>query len=194
MKVAIVGDGVFGTFLKKELAAHCKIVGYDDADYAILAVPVSAYDEAACEWQHKHLVNICSVQTEADRICKIYNPRKMTSIHPMFGPNSPKEGRTCIVTHKTTSSDRDLSLFENLHNTLNKNRGGYDRQLVKMMDEVASTTELHRAKTGRSETEQPRTQPVSETTKLIHILRHVLGGDAQPTVYYTGRGEHRASN
>lgn len=108
MQVTIIGDGMFGGFLKKELAAHAQIV--DDADTVILAVPVSAIGDVAKKYQGRHLVNVCSVQRQPTVDCLQHSDR-VTSIHPMFGPNSPVSGRTCILTHQCGDSAAIVDLF-----------------------------------------------------------------------------------
>lgn len=117
MNISIVGMGVFGSFLKKELEDHAKIVDEDDADFIILAVPISAFDEVAVRHVGKHLINVCSVQRRSNEICKTFSD-KVTGIHPMFGPNSPKEGRTCIVTHASKESERVIELFQKISNEI----------------------------------------------------------------------------
>jgi len=117
MKIAIVGMGVFGSFLKRELESHAKIVDEDDADFIILAVPISAFDEVAVRHVGKHLINVCSVQRRSNEICLTHSDH-VTGIHPMFGPNSPKEGRTCIVTHSTRDSSKVIELFRMISNEI----------------------------------------------------------------------------
>ena len=111
MKITIIGDGMFGSFLTRELAAHAEITG--DADIVIMAVPVSAYDAVAGAHAGKHLVNVCSVQHKPTQACLKHTDR-VTAIHPMFGPNSPKDGRTCIVTHQCAESSAVVALFEKI--------------------------------------------------------------------------------
>ena len=108
MKITIIGDGMFGSFLKKELAAHAEIV--DDADIVMLAVPVSAVGEVAARHAGRHLVNVCSVQRHPNADC-LKHSQRVTSIHPMFGPNSPVTGRTCILTHQCAESAAIIDLF-----------------------------------------------------------------------------------
>lgn len=108
MKITIVGDGMFGAFLKKELATHADIV--DDADTVILAVPVSAVAAVAGKYAERHLVNVCSVQRQPTEDC-LGQSARVTSIHPMFGPNSPVAGRTCILTHECDDSVAVVELF-----------------------------------------------------------------------------------
>lgn len=114
MNIKIVGHaGTFGTFLSRELAELndvCIVDNASEADCVMLAVPISAYESVAKEHAGSHLVNICSVQNEATKTLLKYSGR-VTSIHPMFGPNSPKTGRTCIVTYTSSESKQVVDLF-----------------------------------------------------------------------------------
>lgn len=108
MKISIIGNGVFGSFLAGELAPHAEIAA--DADTVILAVPVSAYDAMAQAHAGKHLVNVCSVQQKPNEMCLAHSQR-VTGIHPMFGPQSPRTNRTCIVTQTCPESAAVFDLF-----------------------------------------------------------------------------------
>jgi len=114
MKLTIVGtEGTFGSFLWKELGILSGVEFVSDpreAEYVILSVPISAYDDVARDHAGQHLVNICSVQSAANATCLKYSDR-VTGIHPMFGPNSPSTGRTCIVTYTSEGSDKVIQLF-----------------------------------------------------------------------------------
>lgn len=112
MDITIIGDGVFGSFLKKELASHCNIIT-NNADIAILAIPFSEYEAYAMRLRNRHMVNVCSVQEETNKFCLAYSKR-VTGIHPMFGPRSPKEGRTCVITETCNESPVIISLFEKI--------------------------------------------------------------------------------
>lgn len=111
MKIKIVGNGVFGAFLTEELKEHAEIA--DDADIVIMAIPLTAYAEVAEAHKDKHLVNVCSVQRKPNEDCLKWSGR-VTGIHPMFGPQSPKAGRTCIVTHSCAESAGVFGLFRNI--------------------------------------------------------------------------------
>ena len=111
MKIKIIGQGVFGSFLAKELGKHAAIS--DDAEIVIMAVPVTAYDDVAQKHAGRHLVNVCSVQRKATEACLKHSP-KVTGIHPMFGPQSPVDGRTCIVTHTCDNSSEVVDLFKKI--------------------------------------------------------------------------------
>ncbi|MCK5555710.1 MAG: prephenate dehydrogenase/arogenate dehydrogenase family protein, partial [Alphaproteobacteria bacterium] len=109
MKINIIGNGVFGTFLKKCFSELIELS--EDADIVILAVPISAYKDVAKKHAGKHLINVCSVQMKTNEICGGYS-KYVTGIHPVFGPNSPKSGRTCIVTKTCEKSNEIIGLFE----------------------------------------------------------------------------------
>ena len=99
MKLTIIGDGSFGSFMKELLAPHFEIC--DNADSVMLAVPISAYDEVASKNKGKHLINVCSVQKPSTDICLKHSDR-VTSIHPLFGRRTPANKRNSIVTHRYT--------------------------------------------------------------------------------------------
>lgn len=110
--ITIIGQGLFGAFLRQEFEA----VGVHvttDADIVLLAVPFSAYKEVAEKYQNKHLVNVCSAQENSNNIC-IQNSKRVTGIHPMFGPRSPKEMRTAVVTQTCEDSPAVIELFEKI--------------------------------------------------------------------------------
>ena len=109
MRIAIIGNGEFGNFLKDVLSKHCIID--DNADTVILAIPLSAYKEVCEKNSGKHFVNVCSVQAESNKICKQFSYR-VTGVHPLFGPNS-KTG-SCVVTHKCAQSDAVLEVFSKI--------------------------------------------------------------------------------
>lgn len=107
MKIQIVGDGSFGTFLKQLLEQSFEIVA--EANSVILAVPISAYDDVSRKNSGKHLINVCSVQKPSTDICLKYS-ECVTSIHPLFGRRTPENKRNSILTYKfTTDNDTWLS-------------------------------------------------------------------------------------
>ena len=111
MKIAIIGQGVFGSFLLKELSQHAEIS--DAADTVIMAVPVSAYEDVAAKHAGKHLVNVCSVQRVPTEVC-LRHSKRVTGIHPMFGPQSPVTNRTCILTQRCEMSEAVCDLFKKI--------------------------------------------------------------------------------
>jgi len=97
MKLHIIGQGSFGTFLKELLPPIFELD--ESADTVILAVPISAYDSVAAENREKHLINVCSVQKPSNDMVMKHTPN-VTGIHPLFGQRTPAERRTSIVTHE----------------------------------------------------------------------------------------------
>ncbi len=129
MKLTIIGNGAFGTFLKELLAPHFELC--DDAFSVILAVPISAYEDVASKNKNKHLINVCSVQKPSTDIC-LRHSSDVTSIHPLFGKRTPADKRNSIVTHECTAPwssawtpERGfLSRFRNVSNIIfNTNNG-----------------------------------------------------------------------
>jgi len=108
MKLQIIGDGSFGSFLKEILAPHFEIL--PEADSVILAVPFSAYENVASSNEGKHLINVCSVQKPSTDICLKYSDR-VTSLHPLFGRRTPIEKRNTIWTYSYTA-DNDTWLSQ----------------------------------------------------------------------------------
>lgn len=96
MKLQIIGDGAFGTFLAELLDP---VFDLDkSADSVILAVPVSAYDSLASGHRDRHLINVCSVQKPSTEMVLRYTPN-VTSIHPLFGARTPADKRNSILTN-----------------------------------------------------------------------------------------------
>lgn len=102
MKLQIVGEGAFGSFLTEILNPYFEIS--PEADAVILAVPFSAYEEVASKNKYKHLINVCSVQKPSTDICLKYSDR-VTSIHPLFGRRTPIEKRNSILTWEPEDND-----------------------------------------------------------------------------------------
>jgi len=96
MKLKIVGDGAFGSFLKELLVPHFEIS--NDATSVVLAVPFEAYKSVAEEHAGMHLINVCSVQKPTTDIC-LQHSDKVTSIHPLFGRRTPSNKRYSIFTY-----------------------------------------------------------------------------------------------
>lgn len=111
-KIHIVGDGVFGTFLKELLQPYVDFS--TEADNIILAVPSSAYEEVAEKYSGKHLINVCSVQEKTNDTCSRHSCF-VTGFHPLFGKNSPEHGRTCIVTRTCAYTAEIIELFEKIN-------------------------------------------------------------------------------
>lgn len=136
-KIAIEGSGVFGTFLRQALEPFCSIE--DAAEIVILAVPFDAYEVVAAKHAGKHLVNVCSVQEATNEAC-LRNSDRVTGIHPMFGPRSPAEGRTSIVTHMCHESAVVLDLFASISSLVMQVRGEFITG--RLHDEMMAKTHL----------------------------------------------------
>ena len=96
MKIQIIGNGSFGSFLMELLNPIFEIT--DDAPSVILAVPISAYDELGAKFKSKHLINVCSVQKPSMDILLKYTDQ-VTGIHPLFGSRTPENKRNSILTY-----------------------------------------------------------------------------------------------
>lgn len=110
-RIKIVGDGVFGTFLRDALEQYVEF--HPLADTVILAVPQAAYEDAAKFHKNRHLVNICSVQSPTNEVCLKYSSR-VTGLHPMFGPKTPEDYlRYALITHTSgEESEEIIELFQ----------------------------------------------------------------------------------
>lgn len=97
MKIHIIGDGSFGTFLKQILPPLFEIDG--NAETVILAVPISAYESLAAENRDRHLINVCSVQKPSLEMALKHTPN-VTGIHPLFGQRTPADRRNAILAHQ----------------------------------------------------------------------------------------------
>jgi len=101
MKIQIIGNGAFGSFLKELLAPHCEITETSSIENTvILAVPASSYDECGRIYggfYKSHLVNVCSVQKPTTDTLLRFTDR-VTSIHPLFGRRTPADKRNSILT------------------------------------------------------------------------------------------------
>jgi len=127
MKLTIIGDGSFGTFLKSLLKDTFELQTWNvdpTADSVVLAVPISAYDGLAAQLDDKHLINVCSVQKPSTDILLKHTDR-VTSIHPLFGKRTPADRRNSILTRSYTecndtwlSEDRTESVFLSLFSSV----------------------------------------------------------------------------
>ena len=128
MKINIIGDGAFGTFLKELLTPYFEITA--DADSVVLAVPISAYETLASEHRGKHLINVCSVQKPSTEHLLKYTDQ-VTCIHPLFGERTPADKRNTIVTQtlrpegRFSSVERDfLESFEKVSRLIYDDQDG----------------------------------------------------------------------
>ncbi|MBT8142630.1 MAG: hypothetical protein HKN88_07290 [Gammaproteobacteria bacterium] len=111
MKLHIIGDGVFGNFLREIFSPFVEFS--PAADNVVLAVPIEAYEEVAAQYLGKHLINVCSVQRDSNNICLQFSDQ-VTGIHPLFGPRSPIENRVAVLTHRCEQTPELQALFEKL--------------------------------------------------------------------------------
>ncbi len=123
MKVKVIGDGAFGSFLKELLVPTFELS--DSADSVILAVPLSAYDEVAKANAGKHLINVCSVQKPSTDIC-LKHSELVTSLHPLFGRRTPADHRNTIITYSyQLAMGQDDSWWYNSNNPENNFMEGW---------------------------------------------------------------------
>jgi hypothetical protein len=156
-KIKIVGNGVFGTFLK--ILLNDFVCFDDEADTVILAVPSHAIDKVASEHKGKHLVNVCSVQRDTNESC-LKHTKKLTGIHPLFGKRSPASERNCILTHECVDSYEVLEIFKNIGATIithlsSGSRGG-ERIDGKLHDKIMAQTHLVAVEVGEKFSEKLR--------------------------------------
>ena len=100
MKIDIIGDGSFGTFLKELLPPVFEIDS--NAETVILAVPISAYESVAAANSERHLINVCSVQKPSLEMA-LKHTSNVTGIHPLFGRRTPADRRNTIVARELSS-------------------------------------------------------------------------------------------
>lgn len=97
MKIEIIGNGAFGSFLRELLPHVFEIEA--GAETVILAVPISAYDSVASANSGKHLINVCSVQKPSMEMA-LKHSANVTGLHPLFGQRTPEDRRNSIVTRE----------------------------------------------------------------------------------------------
>ncbi len=107
MKISIIGNGSFGTFLRELLPPVFEIG--PDAETVILAVPISAYDSVAAANQGSHLINVCSVQKPSMEMALRHTPN-VTGLHPLFGQRTPADRRNAILTHRLAENSQFAEL------------------------------------------------------------------------------------
>jgi prephenate dehydrogenase len=114
MNIHIEGQGVFGKFLAELLPQYGFTIDIE-APAVILAIPFSGYQEAAPRFQNRYLINVCSVQLPSnDIICR--STTHFTGLHPLFGPRTPEDKRSSILTHtcKCSLEEEFLPLWEKI--------------------------------------------------------------------------------
>jgi len=102
VKLTIIGNGSFGSFLKELLSSHFELT--DNAESVILAIPISAYNSWGAQLWDKHIINVCSVQKPSTDIL-LTSANLITSIHPLFGRRTPEDKRNSILTYLGTDND-----------------------------------------------------------------------------------------
>lgn len=112
--VGIIGFGSFGKFLAEQLAPFCTIRVYSasgkenqwatslkevaSSDYIILAIPLQAYPAMLARLKpllnpKAVIIDVCSVKKEPmQTILKLLPGHKYVATHPLFGPESAKDG------------------------------------------------------------------------------------------------------
>ena len=125
MKLGIIGSGVFGSFLMREISkvAPEVLTFIGEPDTIILAVPSTSYEATAKKFKGKHLINVCSVQAKTNWICSKHSSA-VTGIHPLFGPRSGSSERTAIITRKCDYTPAVVELFQKLNTTSLELLGG----------------------------------------------------------------------
>lgn len=98
-RVAIIGNGAFGSFFVDELKRQnkCDVVDVEDADSIVLAVPFDAYDEVTKALSGRHVINVCSIQEDSTQIC-LGNGCDVFGAHPLFGRRTEETDRRWIIT------------------------------------------------------------------------------------------------
>ena len=116
MKLGIIGNGVFGPFLMREISkvAPEVLTFIGESDTIILAVPSTEYEAVAQNFKGKHLINVCSVQAKTNWVCSKYSSA-VTGIHPLFGPRSGPSERTAIITKTCEHTPAVVDLFRELN-------------------------------------------------------------------------------
>lgn len=133
----IIGsEGNFGSFFKDLLLLN----GYEiteNSNNVILSVPFSAYEEVCYNNKGKHLINICSVQSETNNICRKYS-NVVTGIHPLFGRRTGNLERKAILTFETIGqSEFVVDMFDKLSCKIYKeNEENHDYYMSKTHLEV----------------------------------------------------------
>ena len=110
--IGLIGFGAFGQFMAKHLSLHVPVRAYDPAhedhstdlaavcssELIIFAVPFNAFEEAAQSAMPfitpgTHIADVTSVKVKPLEILQKHFPRNpILGTHPIFGPQSGKEG------------------------------------------------------------------------------------------------------
>jgi prephenate dehydrogenase len=132
MKVGILGYGQFGAFMTKHLVSHADVLVYSRSDVAvyegaqlaqladvcaadvvIFAIPMNAFESLCIETQQlipstSVIVDVTSVKVPPLNLLKKYFPKhQILGTHPIFGPQSGKDGIAGLPIVLTNVSVRD---------------------------------------------------------------------------------------
>jgi prephenate dehydrogenase len=134
--VGIIGFGSFGEFMAKSLSKHCRVKVYSTSghknkwaslleevaacDYILPTIPLDAYQSVLTELKplirpETVIVDICSVKVEPLKLIKKILPKQpVVATHPLFGPQSTKDGLKghVIVLCPEASDPKQLKLVQ----------------------------------------------------------------------------------
>ena len=147
MKINILGNGSFGSFLKKELPNYGFKIVDDDIYPVIFAIPFSAYEAEAFKCRDRYIINVCSVQKPSTDILLKHTDR-VTSVHPLFGARTPKDKRNSILTYQYTyggssewNNEREfLKLFSKFSSIYGFDHNGYSSFTPESHDQLMAKT------------------------------------------------------
>lgn len=134
MKIGIIGNGRFGKVLHKLLSTKYYVIVFDndstknqnnttltdvlDTDVIFIATPINKFEEVVKEIK-PHLTNqlvidVLSVKCYPAEVLKKYNVQAILT-HPMFGPDSSKNGYTglTIVLNQFSATLEQYELWKN---------------------------------------------------------------------------------
>lgn len=142
MKIGILGYGQFGAFMTKHLVRHADVYVYSRkevilpdgahqaslveacaADVVIFAVPMNAFESLCVETEHlipetSIIIDVTSVKVPPLTLLKKYFPKhQILGTHPIFGPQSGKDGIIGLPIVLTNLSVSD-ELYTQIHTFL----------------------------------------------------------------------------
>jgi len=113
MDIDIIGDGIFGGFLKRAFFENGANV-IKGAPTVVIAVAAHDFNKACEENKNKFLINVCSVQSVTNSIC-LKHSSNVLGLHPMFGPRTPQKAqKTSLLTlhsKDTATEEKVIKLF-----------------------------------------------------------------------------------
>lgn len=145
MRIGIVGQGGFGTFLRSLMPADCQVITYDsapklgasasttldevlDVDVLIPAIPLSSYNDFFSQIADKLrpetlVIDVCSVKTVPERRIEelLPNHSRVLMTHPLFGPQSAARstrGHALIVTRQQAEDELAAAILRYCEQTL----------------------------------------------------------------------------